>query len=109
MISDLINKNKEQFLSLCKTHKIKSLFVFGSSITGNFSSQSDVDLVVDIAEADPLSKGELLLSLWDKLEDFFNRKVDLLTNNSIRNPVLKESIEKTKKLLYDGAKEKILL
>ncbi len=109
MITDLIKKNKEQFLTLCKTHKINSLFAFGSSVSGNFNAESDIDLVVDITETDPLNKGELLFSLWDKLELFFKRKVDLLTNNSIRNPVLRESIEKNKQLIYDGAKEKVLL
>ena len=109
MLSQIIKSNRKQFLNLCKSHKIKTLFAFGSSITSNFSATSDIDLVVDIEENDPLSKGELLLSLWDKFELFFNRKVDLLTNSSIKNPVLKENIDSTKLLIYDGKKEEILL
>ena len=109
MLREIIQKNKEQFLNLCKTHRIKSLFVFGSAANGHFKETSDVDLVVELSEKDPLHRGELLMSLWDKLEKFFNRKVDLLTDNSIRNPYLREEIEKTKKIVYDGSKEEILL
>jgi len=108
MLNDLINVNTVGFINLCKAHQIKTLFAFGSSVNGPFRDSSDVDLVVEIAESDPINKGELLLSLWDKLEKFLNRKVDLLTNDSIRNPILKENIEKTKQLIYDGTKEKVL-
>lgn len=48
---------------------------------------------------------EALLSLWDKLEALFKRKVDLLTEDSIRNPYLKSNINRTKKLVYDGEGE----
>jgi predicted nucleotidyltransferase len=109
MLKEIIEQNRNQFLNLCHAHHIKSLFAFGSSVNGKFSETSDVDLVVDISESDPISKGELLVSLWDKLEKFFNRKVDLLTDNSIRNPFLRAEIEKTKTLVYDGAKDEILL
>ena len=109
MLSEIIQRNKEQFLNLCKSYGIKSLFVFGSAAKGHFKETSDVDLVFELLEKDPLNRGEMLMSLWDKLEKFFNRKVDLLTDNSIRNPYLREEIEKTKKLVYDGSKEEILL
>ncbi len=109
MLREIIQKNKGQFLNLCKAYGIKSLFVFGSAANGHFKDTSDVDFVVELSEKDPLNRGEMLMSLWDKLEKFFNRKVDLLTDNSIRNPYLREEIEKTKKLVYDGSKEEILL
>jgi len=47
--------------------------------------------------------------LWDNLELFFNRKVDLLTDNSIHNPYLRKSIDSTKKLIYDGQGEKVFV
>jgi predicted nucleotidyltransferase len=55
-----------------------------------------------------VKKGAALLSLWDSLESLFERKVDLLTEASIRNPYLRANIEQTRKLIYDGAGEKIL-
>jgi predicted nucleotidyltransferase len=94
---------------LCKSHNVKYLYAFGSSVTGKFNPlKSDIDLLVEIDSADPLDRGEKLLSLWDLFEDFFNRKVDLLTESSIRNPFLRKSIDSTKVLIYDGSGQKVL-
>lgn len=109
MLSDSLENKREQFLQLCKSHHVKSLFAFGSSVQGNFKEESDIDLLVEIDESSPISRGEILISLWDKLESFFQRKVDLLTNQSINNPFLKANIDKTKHLIYDGQNEQILL
>lgn len=105
-----IRQQLPEFISLCKKHKVNTIYAFGSSINKRFDPEtSDVDLVVDINEDHPLERGELLLSLWDKLEVFFNRKVDLLTESSIKNPFLKESIEATKVLIYDGSRQKVFI
>lgn len=108
MIGNDVNFQTNEFINLCKLHKVKELYAFGSVVNGNFTDQSDIDLLVEIDETDPLSRGSLLLSLWDKFEKYFNRKVDLLTVSSLRNPYLKESINNTKQLVYDGSKEEVL-
>lgn len=104
IISDEISKKKNQFTVLCKNHKVKYLYAFGSSVTEKFDPEkSDIDLLVEIDVKDPIDRGEKLLSLWDLFESFFNRKVDLLTDSSIRNPFLRKSIESSKVLIYDGS------
>jgi predicted nucleotidyltransferase len=108
MVSDKVDFKSNEFIALCKSHKVKELYAFGSVVNGNFTSKSDVDLLVEIDEPDPLNKGQLLLSFWNKLEQYFERKVDLLTFNSLRNPYLKDSINNTKRLIYDGSKEEVL-
>ena len=103
-----ITKKKMEFLKLCKNHNIKSLYAFGSSITKTFNvEKSDIDFLIEVEEEDPLLRGENLLSVWDKFEEFFQRKVDLLTASSLKNPVLKRNIEATKILIYDGKRQKI--
>lgn len=109
MFAQLIENRREQFLDLCLQHKVVSLFVFGSYAKGNESPDSDVDLLVDIVENDPVQKGELLMSFWDALETFFKRKVDLLTPNSLRNPYLKKDIDESKRLVFDGQKKEIFI
>lgn len=107
--AEIQNRTKE-FLILCQTHKVQSLYAFGSSITGRFDENlSDIDLLVEIDIEDPIERGEILMSFWDKLEAFFNRKVDLLTYSSIKNPVLKKNIDLTKTLIYDGSGQKVLI
>lgn len=109
-LSQEINKRFDEFLRLCKTHQVKSLYAFGSSITDRFNEQtSDIDLLVEIDDNDPIERGEKLISLWDKLEIFFHRKVDLLTESSIKNPILKQNIDRTKIMIYDGRGQKIFV
>ncbi len=108
MLIPEIRKRLTDFVQLCKAHKVKSLYVFGSAVTDNFNpATSDYDLLVDIDETDPIEKGEKLISLWDKLETMFQRKVDLLTDASIKNPVLRKNIDQTKILIYDGNSAKV--
>ncbi len=106
VIREEIEKNKKEFNTLCKSHKVKKLFAFGSGVTSQFDPvKSDFDFLVELDITDPIEKGETLLSLWDKFELFFNREIDLLTNASLRNPYLKREIESTKKLIYDGSRK----
>ena len=98
------------FKDLLISHNVKYLYAFGSSITENFdSSKSDIDLIVEIDYADPIERGEKLMDLWDKFEGLFKRKVDLLTESSIRNPILRQNIDRTKILIYDREGQKILI
>lgn len=109
-IKDEISQKQEGFLLLCTSHDVKYLYAFGSSATEHFNPEtSDIDLIVEINDNDPLERGEKLISLWDKFEEFFQRKVDLLTDTSIRNPYLRKSIDATKILIYDGSGKKILI
>ncbi len=108
LIKDFIKSRSAEFISLCKNHEVKSLYIFGSAITPSFNEEiSDIDLLIELETEDPIKRGEFLLDLWEKFENFFQRKVDLLTNTSIRNPFLKESIDSNKLLIYDGKEQKI--
>ena len=110
IIKDEILKKQKDFTVLCKNHKVKYLYAFGSSVSEKFDpNRSDIDLLVEIDSEDPIDRGEKLLSLWDLFENFFNCKVDLLTDSSIRNPFLRKSIDSTKVLIYDGSGQKILI
>lgn len=107
-IKESISGQLKEFLMLCKSHQVKTLYVFGSSLTDRFDEDSsDIDLLIEIDDNDPVQRGEKLMSIWDKFEEFFKRKVDLLTDASIKNPILKKSIESTKVLIYDHTTEEI--
>jgi hypothetical protein len=89
-----------QIKKLCEQHRVDKLYAFGSVLTDRFSKDSDVDLVVDIKDNDPLSYSELYFDLKFKLEDLFNRRVDLLEERAIRNPYFRKRLDKTKQLIY---------
>ncbi len=110
IIKDEILKKKADFSIFCKNHKVSYLYAFGSSTTDKFNDiTSDIDLLVEIDVLDPIERGEKLLSLWDTFELFFHRKVDLLTDSSVRNPYLRKNIDSTKVLIYNGKGSEIFV
>ncbi|MFA6262241.1 MAG: nucleotidyltransferase domain-containing protein [Bacteroidia bacterium] len=86
--------------TLCDTNKVKTLFAFGSVLTDRFRPESDIDLIVDIADTDPLSYADKYFNLKEQLEQIFNRHVDLLEQKALKNPYLKAEIDQTKVLIY---------
>lgn len=97
---DLLGENKV----------VKKLYIFGSALTPQFDeNKSDIDIFVETEELTPVEKGESLILLWDNLEQLFNRKIDLLTDNSLKNPYLKKEIETKRKLIYDGQSKQIFI
>lgn len=109
-LQESIRTKQAEFLSICQNHGVSKLYAFGSSTGNQFNEiSSDIDLLIEINQEDPIECGEHLMKIWDQLEDFFQRKVDLLTNPSITNPILKRNIDTTKILIYDGADQKISL
>ena len=96
IIEDKLNALK----NLCKTYDVKSLYVFGSVCTENFNDNSDIDILIAFKDISIEKYTDNYFNLHYKLEELFKRKIDLLTENSLSNPYLIESIEETKKLLY---------
>jgi uncharacterized protein len=95
-----LTRHIEEIRKLCSSNKVKSLFAFGSVLTEDFKLESDIDLIVDIDEKDPLSYSDRYFNLKFQLEQLFQRKVDLLEQKAIRNPYLKAQIEQTQVLIY---------
>jgi len=90
-----------QVVEILKKHKIINAFLFGSVLTGKFNSKSDLDLLVNIQpNLDPVEMGEHLWNLTYELEDLLNRKVDLLTEKSLKNPYFIKELNKSKFSIY---------
>lgn len=96
----LVENYKDQVQRLCKTNKVKSLYSFGSVNSARFNEESDIDLLVDFETSDPFEYTDNYFNLKFELEKIFNRSIDLLENKSTKNPFLRESIDKSKVLIY---------
>jgi predicted nucleotidyltransferase len=96
----LIETYREQIQKLCRYHKVKSLYSFGSVNTNQFNDKSDIDLMVDFETKDPIEYTENYFELKFNLEEVFKRHIDLLENKAIKNPFLRENIDKSKVLIY---------
>ena len=97
-IDDYINDIND----LCKMHKVRTLFVFGSVITKKFTVDSDIDFIVDINSNDPIDYAENYFDLKFKLQDLFKKPIDLLEHKGIKNSHLIQSINNSKRILYEA-------
>ncbi len=97
---NLIENHNKDILNLCKTHKVKSLYAFGSVLTDKFNSESDIDLIVDFEQLDVLDYGDNYYNLKFSLENIFKRSVDLLEEKALKNPYFIKAVNQRKKLIY---------
>jgi predicted nucleotidyltransferase len=102
MIS-LIEQSKPALAELCRRFRVNRLFVFGSGASGRFDpGNSDLDFVVELADRQPTkSYADRYLGLAEALERLFGRRVDLLTEQSLRNPYLRSEVQATRELVYE--------
>ena len=98
----IISKYKEQLADVFSVHKVERAYVFGSALREDFHDESDLDFLIkfDNKVQDPLEKGKLWWNLHDALRNLFNREIDLVTENSLKNPYFIEELDKTKLLIY---------
>ena len=97
----IIISEKEKINKVFKTHKIAKAYIFGSAASDHFDNESDIDFLISFQEGlDPLEKGELWWSLHDALRTLVQREIDLVTENSLKNPYFIEELDKTKQLIY---------
>ena len=92
----------DQITRLCENHKVRNLFAFGSVLSDTFSENSDIDLVVDFQTADPLDYAESYFALKFSLQELLERPIDLLEQKAIQNKYLLQSINKSKRLIYEA-------
>lgn len=97
----LINDNLQKLIALCKKHKVRKLYAFGSILTSRFNDQSDVDILVDFnSEIDHDTYADNYFDFYHALSSLFGRDVDLVDESAVKNPYFKEELEETKHLIY---------
>lgn len=98
----LENKIKD-LKTLCTTMGVKRLYAFGSVVSDEFNSDSDIDFLISFA--DTLSIEEYTnnyFALHYRLQELFKRKIDLVTERTLSNPYFIESIDESKQLIYEA-------
>jgi predicted nucleotidyltransferase len=97
----IIENNKASITELCKKHGVTELYVFGSAVRDDFTSDSDVDFALEYdyrnSISDPLAN---MLSLKCQLESLLKREVDLIEYSQVTNKYLKYFIDQEKLVLY---------
>jgi len=98
----LLKENLDKIRKFCMEYDVERLYAFGSVMTDNFSDNSDIDLLVKFKQIPFEKYADNYFELHDIFEEFFNRKVDLITENSLSNPYFIKKVNLTKTVLYEG-------
>ena len=92
-LAALLKAQRPAILQLAAQHGASNVRVFGSVARGDDGPESDVDLLVAMADDRSLLD---LVGLWQDLEDLLQRKVDVVTDGGlherIRERVLGEAV-----------------
>ena len=97
----LVEEKRKEIAELCKRFHIQRLDVFGSAATGAFDpDSSDIDFLVDLGGYEPSVSGRFL-DFADALEELLGHKVELVTEDSIRNPYFRRSVERSRQRVYE--------
>ncbi|RLY94495.1 toxin-antitoxin system toxin subunit [Kocuria tytonicola] len=89
-MSQTVSLDLDAISRAAERHGVAELELFGSAVSGDFATDSDVDfLVVFLPDrADPF---EDFCALRDELCQIVERDVDLVVKRAIRNPYFRES------------------
>jgi predicted nucleotidyltransferase len=85
--NDILIKLKELKPTLIKDFSVKNIGLFGSFSNGDYTDDSDIDLLVELEK--PIGWKFFTLEIY--LENVFGRKVDLVTKNALKEQI-KENI-----------------
>ena len=80
---DILAKLKELKPILHQNYSVKEIGLFGSFSQGDFSEESDIDILVELEK--PIGWKYFSLELY--LEQVFKRKIDLVTKNALKDQI----------------------
>ena len=98
----LIEQQKASIAEACRQFGVGRLEVFGSAARGDFDTEkSDLDFIANFLP--PLHPGVAgrFFGLSAALEKLFARPVDLLTDGMLRNPILRDEVNRDRTPVYD--------
>jgi predicted nucleotidyltransferase len=90
----------EKLNSLCLQYNVDKMYLFGSALNANFNTESDIDLLVKFKPIELALYFDNYINFKQNLESLFGRDVDLVEEQTLKNPILIQSINKSKELIY---------
>ncbi len=101
-MNKILKKNINKIKILCTNFNVKTLFAFGSVCTDKFNRSSDIDLLISFNPMDHADYADNYFLIADKFEEIFQRRVDLVTDQSLSNPFFIDSVNQTKTKIYEA-------
>jgi hypothetical protein len=100
-LQPFIETKQEELQRLCALHRVRRLDLFGSATQESFDPrESDLDFLVEFDEAPPGHRADQYFQFREDLQTLFGRPVDLVMVSAVKNPYLRQSIERSRVPLY---------
>ncbi len=94
-------RHREAIDSICRRHHVATLEVFGSAaVDGSSSSKSDLDFLVSFRPTGEMNAADQYFGLLFDLQGLFERDIDLVCANVMKNRYFIEAVNQSRKPLY---------
>lgn len=90
--NEILNKLRDLKPILHKEYSVSSIGLFGSFTDNSYTNDSDIDLLVEFEK--PI--GWKFFSLEIFLESLFERKIDLVTKNALKEEIKEKILNQVK-------------
>jgi predicted nucleotidyltransferase len=100
-MSIFIDDKLQDIAAICKRYGIQRLFVFGSALREDFNpGESDIDLLAEFGPLDITRRFHVFLDAREAFKTIFKADVDLVMEGAVKNQIIANEINRTKKLVY---------
>ena len=97
----VVQSKLTELASLCREHCVSKLELFGSAVDGTFDPlTSDLDFLVEFSRSSKRNAFHQYFDLLFALENLFERPVDLIHADAMRNPYFIQSVEQSRTIVY---------
>lgn len=93
-----LDQFQQRIQTVCRELSLERLDIVGSAVRSDFAGESDVDVLVSFEGDEGLF--ERYFELKERLEEIFERPVDVIEERAIKNPYFKRAIEKDRLRIY---------
>ena len=98
---DLLEKNRQAIIQLCRECRVQRLDVFGSAARSDFDvTGSDIDFFYEFDPADNKGLADRFFALQQGLERLLGKAVDLVSFTDVKNPYFLRSAIRDRLELY---------
>ncbi len=93
----IVEQHLPQIKALLQQYAVERAYLFGSAASGTMKENSDVDFIIKFPDdMHYTTYADNYFALADALEALLNKKVELVTEKTLINPYLLQSINRHK-------------
>lgn len=103
MAFQISEQQRVRLAKACRRYGVGRVELFGSAARHceGMPEPADIDLLVEISSSSEGNLADRYLDFSVAMEELFGRPVDVVTGNSIRNPIFRQAVEAHRQLLYE--------